>query len=166
MNRRVPVRLLVWVCLVVAMGLVLRFAYVMITRNCESDSEPIGMAIDATICADYGRPPFAYKRGDPVYVTFTLRNHSNQRVVLRSRDGSPAVDVDLHGMLWSASPSGKITPQLELAPGQTFTINWQILHPEDLIPLVPTYPMGATGLWADSSVGVARGRTVHFTYGR
>ncbi len=168
MNRRVPIRLLIWVSLAVVVGLVVRFAYSMIARNCETDHEPTGGAIDATLCTDRGGSIFPYRIGDPVDITYTLRNPSPKEIVLRPKEGTVAVDVYIQGyperIFWSQSPSGKTIQSLTLGPGQTFTIRWRI-RPADYFPPGPLYSLGIIGVWADSEDGRVNGTAVSINYG-
>ncbi len=97
-----------------------------------------------------------YREGETVKVVFTIKNVSDQRVLLRREDAFVQdimlFSYELEGK-WSTE-SGRDLRELALAPGESSTIEWVI---EDLEPgvysLLGTWWSAADGRDMDTSVG-------------
>lgn len=101
--------------------------------NCDTSWEPSHVA-EGTICTDR----YQYKFGETVHIRFTVTNTSGKRLVLEPREGELAMDIYVDGgypdfveMRWSEGRElGPEWIRLELEPGESRTIEWDVVPPE------------------------------------
>lgn len=112
--------------------------------------------IVGTLTVSRGR----YKEGEAVEVVFTIKNVSDEPVLLR-REEAFVQDIMLFSFQlerkWSTQ-SGRDLRELELAPGESSTIDWVL---EDLEPGV----YSLLGTWWSAADGRDTDTVVGFDYG-
>ena len=163
MNLQTLKKLLILALLAALLYLGASYACTRITRNCYDPGVGLDTIIHGVICTDRTRyvlsnPP------PPVHVTFTVCNVSEEPVVFVPKDGKPAIEILAQlpsgDQLWSESEVGEKLERLELAPGESYVIEWT-LHLEHAPPVGGTRFIGT---WANQfgehsmvSVGISWG---------
>lgn len=106
-------------CLLIVAAVLLLTACDQSKENCEQKDGP-EHTWQAKICTDDDR----YDFGEPIRITLTVANVSNQPLTLEGGD-RPALDIRVQGQNWS---DGKeLTPDLtrvSLEPGESRTLEW------------------------------------------
>ncbi len=88
-------------------------------ENCAESHDPRNTRT-LQICTDKSE----YDFGEPIYITFTVTNISDEPLVWNGGD-EPAVDIHVEGEYWSDEQELIIElTQVTLQPGESHTIEW------------------------------------------